>query len=71
MLYTIFGISANQTHSNLNNYVDHIYQNTSEAAEMPDIYSTPCLKRPLRNRKNKGLMENGSLMVESIAECSP
>ena len=25
VLYTLFGISANQTHSNLNNYIDDIY----------------------------------------------
>ena len=32
-------------------------------------YSKTCVKRPLKNRQNKGLMTNGSLMkVESIAE---
>ena len=36
------------------------------------IYSKTCVKRPLKNRHNKGLMTNGSfLQVESIAECSP
>ena len=31
----------------------------------------PCLKRPLKNRQNKDLNENGCLMkVKSIAECS-
>ena len=35
-------------------------------------YSKTCLKRPLKNRQNKDLNDNGSLMqVESIAECSP
>ena len=34
--------------------------------------SKTCLKRPLKNRANKELMTNGSLMkVKSIAECSP
>ena len=34
-------------------------------------YSKTCLKRPLKNRWNKGLKDNGSLMkVESIVECS-
>ena len=33
------------------------------------IYSKTCLKRSLKNRQNKGLMANGSLMkVEIIAE---
>ena len=37
-----------------------------------DKYSKICLKRPLKNRHNKGLMENGRVMkVKSIAECSP
>ena len=31
-----------------------------------------CVKGPLKNRKNKTLNDNGSLMkVKSIAECSP
>ena len=35
------------------------------------LYSKMCLKRPLKNRQNKVLMENGSLMqVKSIEECS-
>ena len=35
-------------------------------------YSRTCVKRILKNRQNKILMTNGSLMkVESIAECSP
>ena len=35
-------------------------------------YSKTCVKQPLKNRQNKALMTNGSLMkVESIAECSP
>ena len=35
------------------------------------VYSKSCLKQPLKNRKNKGLKTNGSLMkVESVAECS-
>ena len=33
-------------------------------------YSKTCLKRPLKIDKTKVLLENGSLMVESIAECS-
>ena len=34
-------------------------------------YSRTCLKWPLKNRQNKDLKTNGSLMkVESIAECS-
>ena len=34
-------------------------------------YSKICLKRPLKNRQNKGLKTNGSLMKEEIiAECS-
>ena len=33
-------------------------------------YIETCVKRPLKNRQNKVLMTNGSLMkVESIAEC--
>ena len=33
-------------------------------------YSKTCVKWPLKNRQNKVLMTNGSLMkVESIAEC--
>ena len=33
-------------------------------------YSNTCLKRPLKNRQNKQLNANGSLMkVKSIAEC--
>ena len=36
------------------------------------LCSKTCLKQPLKNRQNKGLNDNGSLMkVESIAECSP
>ena len=35
------------------------------------IYSKICLKRSFKNRQNKGLKNNGSLMkVKSIAECS-
>ena len=35
-------------------------------------YSKTCVKRPLKNRQNKDLYDNGSLMKgESIAECSP
>ena len=35
------------------------------------VYSKTCLRRPLKNRQNKGVKTNGSLMkVESIAECS-
>ena len=34
------------------------------------IYCKTCVKLPLKNRNNKALNENGSLMkVESIAEC--
>ena len=34
-------------------------------------YSKTCLEQPLKNRQNKVLKTNGSLMkVESIAECS-
>ena len=34
-------------------------------------YSKTCVKRPLKNRQNKDLLANGSLMkVESVAECS-
>ena len=36
------------------------------------LYSKSCLKRPIKNRQNKDLNDNSSLMqVESIAECSP
>ena len=35
-------------------------------------HSKICLKQPLKNRPNKSLKTNGSLMqVKSIAECSP
>ena len=35
-------------------------------------YSKTFVKRPLKNRQNKDLNDNGSLMkVKSIAECSP
>ena len=36
-------------------------------------YSKTCLKQSLKNRQNKGLNGNGSLImkVENIAECSP
>ena len=35
-------------------------------------YSKTCVKRPLKKRKTKILMTNGSLMkVESITECFP
>ena len=34
-------------------------------------YCKPCLERTLKNRQNKDLNDNGSLMkVKSIAECS-
>ena len=36
------------------------------------LYSKTCLKRPLKNRQNEGLIDfNDSLTVKSIAECSP
>ena len=36
------------------------------------MYSKPCVKRSLKNRQNKDLYENGSLVkVKSIVECSP
>ena len=36
------------------------------------VYSKTCLKRPLKNRQNKGLNYKDILMkFESIAECSP
>ena len=36
-----------------------------------EIYSKTCLKRPLKNRQNKGLRDNDSLLkVASIAKCS-
>ena len=35
------------------------------------LYSKTCLEGPLKNRKNKGLKDNGSLMkAKSIVECS-
>ena len=34
------------------------------------LYSKTCVKRPLKNRQNKDLNDNGSLMkAKSIAEC--
>ena len=39
---------------------------------LENMNSKACVKWPLKNRQNKGLNDNGSLMkVESIAECSP
>ena len=37
----------------------------------PEVYSKTCVKRPLKNKQNKGIKTIGSLIkVESIAECS-
>ena len=55
--------------------VEPIYSNLSAIRRKLRCYmkySKTCLKQSLKNRQNKGLNGNGSLMkVKSIAECSP
>ena len=53
-------------------YPTGTYQMCMQSFLILEAYSKTCVKRPHKNRQNKGFMTNGSLMmVESIAECSP